>query len=133
MKEFYELLNQNKICTLATSSSHSPRASIVEYIIVDDSILFATYPDSIKAKNLSENKNISLSISSLPQFSTIDGEVCEPTESEKDTYTKIFLERTPEFSSYVVNSRLPFTYFKIKIKKAFYNASMDTETKIIEF
>lgn len=60
MKKVIDFLKENNVMTLATSRNDKPRASILEYYLVDDAVIFATDHDSIKGVNLKHNKHISL-------------------------------------------------------------------------
>lgn len=122
MEKVINFLKDNHVMTLATSLNDKPRASVLEYVIIGDSILFATAEDSIKANNLKQNKRISLSVYNMPKFVTLDGIAVAPTETEISEYNKILFERHPEFKELVEKGIMhPFAYFKVSIETAYYN------------
>ncbi len=122
MEKLMDLIKANDTCTLATCSNNKPRASIMAYMVVEDQIIFATGADSIKGKNLLANPQVSLSISALPLYTTIDGTVVEPSEPEKQAYNEQLFIKYPEFKELMTNGQFPcFTYFKVIPQKAYFN------------
>ena len=122
MERLMTLIKENDTCTLATCKDNKPRISIMAYMVINDHILFATGADSIKGKNLLANPQVSLSISALPLYATIDGTVIEPTESEKQAYNEKLFVKYPEFKELMTNGQFPcFTYFKVVPQKGYFS------------
>ncbi len=116
------LLKANNIMRIATSANDNPRVSIVEYVMLDDQLVFATDPQSIKAKNLKANNKCSISIGINPEYVTIDGQVIAPSLCEIDEYNRILFEKHPEFAEYVENGQMrPLSHFRFVPKIAYYN------------
>ncbi len=134
MEKIIIFLKENLVTTLATSFNNMPRASVMEYGIVGDAIIFATSPHSIKARNLESNPRISMSVYNMPEFVTIDGVVEEPTGEEISGYNVILFERHPDFKEMEEEGKLePFKYFKIKPETIYYNDySEGNPTEIIK-
>ena len=61
---------------LATSQGDKPRASVLEHHIA---IVFCTGRNSIKGKNLTINRQVSISVLNIPEMVTIDGIVTDPS------------------------------------------------------
>lgn len=122
MEKVYDFLKKNNVCTLATSSEGNPRASIVEYYMLGNAIIFATSPDSIKAQNLRKNNRISMSVWEMPMFVTLDGTTTSPAEEEIASYNKQLFVRHPEFVEMINNKLMPpFQYYKLVIETAYFN------------
>ena len=122
MDKILEFLNNNVVCSLATCSGDIPRATAMEYIMANGHIIFATDPDSIKARNLKANNRISFSVHNMPLFVTIDGTTETPTEQEVADYNKTLFERHPEFKDAMAAGMMrPFQYYKIVPKTAYWN------------
>ena len=123
MKKVIDFLKENVVATLATCSDNKPRASIVEYYMIDDAIIFGTDPDSLKAHNLNHNPRISMSVSAMPKFVTVDGVVVAPTKDEIESYTKLLFEFHPEFKELMEKGMMgnSFVHFKIAPEIAYYN------------
>lgn len=121
MKKVLDFLRTGDTTTVATCVDNKPRASVVNYYLVGDAILIATAPDSIKAHNLQHNKRISMSVTKMPKFVTLDGSVTEPTQAEIDGYNKKLFEVHPEFKDAVEKGLHPFVYFKVAVETAYYN------------
>lgn len=122
MEKVLDFLKKNKVMTIATCADNKPRASIMEYYVVNDSIVFATSPSSIKSENLKENDRISVSVYAMPQFVTLDGSVTEPSPAEIKEFTDILQTNHPEFKELVEKGMLePFVYYKVVIDTAYYN------------
>lgn len=135
IKKILELLKKKSVCTIATSSQDKPRASVMEYYLINDSIILATSPRSIKANNLKVNKQISISIWSAPELVTIDGTVTTPSKEEIDRYNSRLLDSHPEFAQMVESGIMePFIYFKVCMKTIYYtNSSTNmTQPEVIE-
>ena len=129
MEKLMGLIKANDTCTLSTCKDNKPRASIMAYMVVEGQILFATGADSIKGKNLLANPQISLSISALPLYATIDGTVVEPSETEKEAYNEQLFVKYPEFKELMTNGHFPcFTYFKVIPQKAYFS---DTAKRMV--
>lgn len=120
MKKVIDFLKEDGVMTLATSDHDIPRASILEYYMVGDSIIFATAQDSIKAANLRNNKHVSMSVFSGSKFVTIDGIVTEPTQAEIEGYNKQLLEEHPEFKE-ALKDKNWHAYFRIVPETAYLN------------
>lgn len=122
MEKVLKFLKKNAITTIATSSNDKPRASVMEYIMIENAILIATDPDSIKAQNLKKSNRISMSVNNMPFFVTIDGTVTQPTQAEVDEFNKQLLIRHPEFEEMMKSGMMhPFAYFKVVIDTAYFN------------
>ena len=68
MERVINLLKKTDVMTLATSSGDKPRASVLEHHIVgNNTIVFCTGCNSIKGKNLAENKQVSISVLNIPR------------------------------------------------------------------
>jgi len=122
MEKVYEFLRNSNVCTIATSSNGNPRASIVEYHMLGNAIIFATSPDSIKAQNLKKNNRISMSVCSMPLFVTLDGKTTTPTETEIASYNEQLFIRHPDFIDLFENTLMPpFQYYKMVIEAVYFN------------
>ena len=122
MDKVVKFLSKNTVCNLATCAKDIPRATAMEYIVVDEHIIFATAPDSIKAKNLKENNRISFSVHHMPRFVTIDGTTETPAKQEIDAYNKTLFKRHPEFRDAMAAGMMqPFQYYKIVPKTAYWS------------
>lgn len=122
MEKVFNFLKQHNVTTIATVADNKPRASIIEYYVVDNSIIFATAQGSIKAGNLAKNDKVSLSVIKLPMFATIDGRVVEPSEEEIAKYSEQLLAVHPEFIEKMEQGLLPpFAYFKLDIDEVYYS------------
>jgi len=123
MNKVFDLLKENHITTLATCADNKPRASVVDYYLAGNAVIFATSPDSIKAHNLKLNKRISMSVNNLPKFVTLDGVVTEPAKAEIDSYNQALFKHHPEFKEMAEKGiAMPvFVYFKLVIETAYYN------------
>jgi nitroimidazol reductase NimA-like FMN-containing flavoprotein (pyridoxamine 5'-phosphate oxidase superfamily) len=136
----------NRIMTLATSSDDVPRASIMEYTMVEMPskgyvMMFSTSPDSIKSKNLEKNPKISFTVGHIPNYVAVDGTAREATEEEMDEYIKaqmginwsvlrgekpkyvedwneIMMERYPEFKKTMRSGQLK--YYVIALETAYH-------------
>lgn len=122
MEKVIKFLNENAICVMATCSDNNPRASAMEYIMVNGSLIFATEPDSIKAKNLSANNKISISVHNMPLCAVIEGTTETASDIETETYTKVLLERHPEFIEMLESGSMhPLHCYKLNPTVAYYN------------
>lgn len=122
MEKVINFLKANSLCTVATSYNDMPRASVVEYYMAGDSIVFATSSDSIKATNLAKNDHISMSVHNMPLFVTVDGCVVEPTAEEIEVYNSQLMAHHPEFFEMIEKGMMPpFSYFKIVPETVYYN------------
>jgi hypothetical protein len=65
----------------------------MEYGMVDDSLIFATFPGTIKAKNIRENPRVSLTVGGMPTYAAIDGTVTDADIIEIEGLNKILFER----------------------------------------
>jgi len=122
MSKVTDFLEQNMVVSLATSAGDKPRCSIMEYVMLDGCMFFATDPDSIKANNLRQNSRVSASVYNMPVFVTVDGAVTAPTQAEIDAYNKVLFERHPEFKDYMTSGVMqPMAYYKLVGETAYYN------------
>ena len=122
MEKVFEFLKKNNVCTVATSSGDVPRASVIDYYMIGNAIIFATDPDSIKANNLKKNSRISMSVHNMPLFVTLDGSVTEPTKAEIDGYMQQLLLHHPEFKEMMGSDMMqPFAFYKLVIDAAYWN------------
>lgn len=122
MEKVYDFLRCSNVCTIATSSDGNPRASIVEYHMLGNAIIFATSPDTIKAQNLKKNNRISMSVCSMPLFVTMDGTTTTPTDEEVASYNEQLFHRHPDFIDMFENTLMPpFQYYKLVIETVYFN------------
>lgn len=136
MEKVFNFLKQHNVTTIATVSDNKPRASIIEYYMVGDSLIFATAQGSIKAGNLSKNDKVSLSVIKLPVFATIDGKAVEPSSDEIAKYNEQLLTVHPEFIEKIEQGLLPpFVYFKLDIDEVSYSdySSGSQAPEVIQF
>jgi len=98
MEKVIKLLNDNDVCYLATCSNNIPRATPMEYVMVNGSLIFSTRGNTNKDKNLKENNRISVTINNMPIFVTIDGTTETPSTEEIRECCKIYLERHPDIA-----------------------------------
>lgn len=117
-----KFFSENVVCTVATCQNGNPRASALEYVKVDDGIIFATDPSSIKAENLKANNKLSISVHNMPVFVTVDGTTTTPSEAEINTYNTVLFERHPEFVEMMEKGMMrPFVYYKVVPETVYYN------------
>ncbi len=122
MEKVFDFLKKHNVCTVATSSGDMPRASVLEYYMDGNAIVFATSPSSIKANNLKKNNRISLSVHDMPKFLTIDGSTTEPTQAEINSYMQQLLTVHPEFKEMMSSGMMePLTPYKLVINTVYYN------------
>jgi uncharacterized pyridoxamine 5'-phosphate oxidase family protein len=93
MNEVLRLLKENRVMHIATCSDNRPRSSIMEYGMVGDALIFATFPGTIKSKNISKNPQVSLTVGSTPTYAAIDGTVTDADAKEIEGFKKILFER----------------------------------------
>lgn len=120
MKKVIDFLKENNVTVIATSSGDKPRASILEYYVVNDSVILATDARSIKAHNLDANPRISLSVQQLPRLITVDGTVSTPTNEEIEAYMGKLLKNHPEFKEMAAAGLMQFKYYKVNIDTAYF-------------
>lgn len=141
MDRVTKLLKMNRVMTLATSYDNVPRASIVEYSMIGERMMFSTHPDSIKCRNLSANPRISFTVGHMPVYLAVDGTAVEASEKEKEEYirammgvdwrilrisgsayvedwNKIMIEKYPEFRKLMESGGLK--YYKVNFETAYY-------------
>lgn len=122
MEKVFKFLKENVVCTVATCSDNNPRASVLEYVMIGDSIIIATDMESVKANNLKGNNKISVSVHNMPLFVVIDGTAVTPDQGEIDGYNKVLFERHPEFVEFIEKGFMrPFVYYKIAPKVCCYS------------
>jgi len=124
MKEVIKLLKANTVMNLATSYNDKPRSSIMEYIMVGDTMVFATDPESIKGKNLAKNPRISLTVGKMPLFVAIDGTVTYAGPREVEEYNKELIKRYPMFKEMMDSGAMKFKHFRVEFETAYYNEGM---------
>lgn len=122
MKRVIDFLKTNHVMTLASSSGDKPRASVLEYYMVEDAMIFATSLDSIKAVNIKANNRVSVSVHNMPLFVTLDGHTEVPSLSETECYNEQLFVNHPEFKQMIEGGTMdPFVYFKVVVETAYYN------------
>ena len=135
MKKVLKLLKKNKIMTLATSSGGKPRSSIMEYVMVGDTMVFMTDPKTIKAKNLAKNNRISFTVGKIPKdimksvYAAVDGTAEPASKAEIEGYNKELFLRYPMFKE-MGEFLKTAVYFKVDIKVAYYSVGMAPAEKI---
>ncbi|MCL2607937.1 MAG: pyridoxamine 5'-phosphate oxidase family protein [Methanomassiliicoccaceae archaeon] len=141
MDKVMRVLRANRIMTMATSLNDVPRASIMEYTMVGDTMMFSTFPTSRKNSNLVKNPKISFTVGHVPMYLTIDGRVEEASQKEIDEYigmlsgfrwhairgpkpkhvedwNRMMMERHPEFRQMMESGGMK--YYKIIFETAHY-------------
>jgi len=98
MEQVIKLLQENEVCYIATCRDNVPRATPMEYVMVDGSLIFSTRGNTNKDKNLKENNKISVTVNNMPVFVTIDGTTTTPTVGEIEECGRIYLARHPELA-----------------------------------
>lgn len=122
MENILKLIEGNEHCVIATSSNDNPRASIMEYVIIDGNIVLSTTEDSIKGQNLKKNKKVSISIMKLPEYITIDGVMEELSEELKEKYYNIIAKKHPELIEMEKSGKLgKFLCYKLTDMTAYYS------------
>ena len=130
MEKVIKLLNDNKVCYIATCNNNVPRATPMEYVMVDGSLLFSTRGDTNKDKNLKENNKISLTVNNMPIFVTLNGTTETPSDSEIEKLHKIYFERHPELEEDIKGWTL--CYYKVVPTIVYYtDYSQDIISEII--
>ncbi|AIZ56907.1 pyridoxamine 5'-phosphate oxidase [Candidatus Methanoplasma termitum] len=115
MERFMEILNANRVMNLATSSNDKPRSSIMEYVMIGDSMFFGTDPGSIKGNNLAKNPKLSLTVGGMPAYLALDGKATEAGKKDAEAYNKVLLERHPEFKQFIESGMMKLKVFKVVI------------------
>jgi len=124
MDRVMKLLEANSVMNLATSSGDKPRSSIMEYIMINGNLMFATDPATIKAKNLERNPKFSLTVGGMPAYAAIDGTVRMANSEEAKAFDKALFERHPEFESLTASGAFRFVYFKAVFETIYYTEGM---------
>jgi uncharacterized pyridoxamine 5'-phosphate oxidase family protein len=93
MNEVLRLLREKTVMHLATCSDNKPRSSIMEYGMVGDSLIFATFPGTIKDWNMKRNPRVSLTVGGTPTYVAIDGTAVDAGPAEIEGLNKILFER----------------------------------------
>ncbi|MDR1955144.1 MAG: pyridoxamine 5'-phosphate oxidase family protein [Candidatus Methanoplasma sp.] len=124
MDKVLKLLKENCVMNLATSSGDKPRSSIMEYVMAGNDMIFATNPETIKAKNLAKNPKLSLTVGGMPIYVAIDGTVTEPGQKEIEAYKKGLFGRHPEFEGLINSGVVKFKYYKVVFETAYYTEGM---------
>jgi uncharacterized pyridoxamine 5'-phosphate oxidase family protein len=131
MDKVFKVLKESGQMTLATSSNDKPRSSIMECIMVGNSLIFATDPTSIKGKNLAKNPKVSLTAGIPTKYVAIDGSVTDPSPKEIEEYGKILIARYPHFKELMASGAVKFKFFKVVFETAYYTENMG-KTEIIK-
>jgi len=130
MEKVIKLLNENTICCIATCSNNIPRATPMEYVMVNGSLLFSTRGNTTKDKNLKENNKISVAVNNEPVFVTIVGTTHPPTPDEIEKCTNIYCERHPELAEDIKSWSLH--YYKLVPSVAYYSDySQDVNSEVL--
>ena len=130
MEKVIELLNNNNVCYIATCRDNIPRATPMEYVMVNGSLIFSTRGNTNKDKNLKENNKISVAVNNLPVFVTIDGTTETPSDDEIKKCNNIYFERHPELAEDIKSWSLH--YYKVVPSVAYYSDySQDIISEII--
>ena len=130
MEKVIKLLNENKICYIATCSDNIPRATAMEYVMVNGSMIFSTLGNTNKDKNLKENNKISVAVNNTPVFVTINGTTETPSADEIEKCNNIYFERYPEIAEDIKSWTLH--YYKVIPAVAYYtDQSQDIISEII--
>ncbi|MDR0334896.1 MAG: pyridoxamine 5'-phosphate oxidase family protein [Methanomassiliicoccaceae archaeon] len=124
MEEVMRLLKTNTMMNLATCHNDKPRSSIMEYIMVGDTMVFATDPESIKGRNLSKNPRVSMTVGNMPVFMAIDGTVTYAGPREVEEYNKELVRRYPMFKEMMDSGAMKFKHFKVEFDVAYYSEGM---------
>jgi len=119
MERVIELLNANKVCYIATCSDDIPRATPMEYVMVDGSLIFSTRGDTRKDQNLKKNNRISVAVNDMPVFVTMDGVTQTPTAEEIEKCNAIYFARHPELAEEIKGWVL--CYYKVVPTVAYYS------------
>ena len=119
MEKVIKLLNSNTVCYIATCSDNIPRATPMEYVMVNGSLIFSTQGDTTKDKNLKENNKISVAVNNFPVFTTIDGTTETPSAYEIEECNKAYYERHPDIAEELKEYSL--TYYKLLPSVAYYS------------
>jgi len=130
MEKVIELLNDNTVCYIATCSDNVPRATPMEYVIVDGSLIFSTRGNTNKDKNLKANNKISVVVNNMTVFVTINGTTETPTADEITKLHRVYFERHPELEEDIKSWTL--TYYKVIPTIAYYtDYSQDIISEVI--
>ncbi|MCL2385984.1 MAG: pyridoxamine 5'-phosphate oxidase family protein [Defluviitaleaceae bacterium] len=130
MEKVIKLLNDNTVCYIATCSDNIPRATPMEYVMVDDSLIFSTRGNTNKDKNLKENNKISVTVNNMPVFVTLNGTTETPSVDEIEKLKKVYFERHPELEEDIKGWSL--CYYKVIPVVAYYtDYSQDVISEII--
>ena len=98
MEKVIKLLNDNTVCYIATCNDNVPRATPMEYVMVNGNLIFSTRGNTNKDKNLRENNRISVAVHNGDVFATIMGSTATPSPNEIAECGRIYLERHPELA-----------------------------------
>ena len=120
MEKAIKFLDGHKLCCMATCSDNTPRASTMEYAMVDGSLIIATEHDSIKIKNINANNKTSIAVGGMPAWAVVDGSIEKASDKETAEYTKVLFERHPEFVEMLEKGHMkPFNCYKLIPKSAY--------------
>ena len=122
MEKIWNLINNADTCVLATSSDKKPRASILEYTVIDGKIIICTGSQSIKTKNIEKNNYVSLSIMKNYEYVTLDGILEDSSVDEIEKLLKVLEKRHPELLELEKSGKLDkFVYYTLKDVTAYYS------------
>ena len=131
MEKVIKLLNDNRVCYIATCSNNIPRATPMEYAMVDGSLIFSTRGNTNKDKNLRENNKISVAVNGMPVFVTMNGTTETPSADEIEKCNSIYFERHPELEEEIKGWTLH--YYKVVPDVAYYtDYSQDVISEMIQ-
>lgn len=108
------ILRSQPLGVLATSGAKYPHTSLVGFAATDDlkDIIFATFRETRKYRNIQEDANVSILIDSrtnrIDDFSqaealTVWGKAEEIPAAEKGKYMSIYLQKHPHLQAFVVH------------------------------
>ena len=131
MEKVIKLLNDNNVCYIATCSNNIPRATPMEYVMVDGSLIFSTRGNTNKDKNLKENNKISVAVNNMPVFVTINGTTETPSANEIEKLKNVYFERHSELEEDIKSWSL--RYYKVVPTVVYYtDYSQDVISEIIQ-
>ena len=132
MEKVIKLLNENKVCYIATCSDNVPRAAAMEYVMVNGSLIFSTLGNINKDKNLKANNKISIVVNNTPVFATINGTTETPSAEEIEKCNSVYFERYPELAADIKSWTLH--HYKLIPTVAYYtDHSQDIISETVDF
>ncbi|MDR2866245.1 MAG: pyridoxamine 5'-phosphate oxidase family protein [Methanomassiliicoccaceae archaeon] len=132
MEKVLELLRKNRVMCIATCSKDKPRSSILEYVMVGDSMIFMTDPRTIKAANIEKNPKVSLTVmesepgAKLEEllYVAIDGTAVKASAKKVSAYNTVLFQRYPEFKAFIESGAMNNVYYEVKFRTAWYSVGM---------